>query len=264
MASSAGVRPGRGTTWRSRHVAENRTVPPLVANRLYLAAAILIALGLLCFPLVLSGVLSHSGVADLDRPVELWINTQRNPFSTPVMIIMTVAFGPVVLPVIILMAVLVWSVAAKHVWRPLILGAAMVTGVIIANTIAFIIQRQRPPTSLMLIGNDTTFSFPSGHILGASDFLVITAFLLVSRSPTIGRALTALAIAWIGIFAEIYSRLYLGYHWLTDGLASLSISIVIVGVVIAVDTRHRSRAGARHSREVGGSGGPTVPPSQRR
>jgi len=35
----------------------------------------------------------------------------------------------------------------------------------------------------MLIGHDTTFSSPSGHVLGASDFLILTAFLIVSRRP---------------------------------------------------------------------------------
>ncbi len=41
-------------------------------------------------------------------------------------------------------------------------------------------------------------------------------------------------------FAAI-SRLYLGYHWLTDALASLSISLVVLGGVIALDTWRTAR-----------------------
>jgi membrane-associated phospholipid phosphatase len=252
MAESAVNAPASGRTWRSKYFDEERSLSPLARRRLYSAGAILIALGLICFPIVLLSVLTHSGLAVLDRPAELWINTQRNPFSTPVMIFMTVTFGPVALPIIILVAVVVWALVGRHLWRPLVLGVAMISGVAIATAIAFTIQRHRPPTSLMLIGNDTTFSFPSGHILGASDFLIITGFLLVSRAPSVPRAIGALVFAWLGIFAEIYSRMYLGYHWLTDGLASLSISMVIVGVVILVDTRH-ARAG------LGAGAGGAVP-----
>lgn len=238
MAESPLHAPASGQTWRSKHFAEERTVSPRARRRLYTAASILIVLGLVCFTIVLVGVLTHSGLSSLDRPAELWINTQRNPFSTPVMIFMTVTFGPVVLPIVVLVTVVVWALAGRHLWRPLVLGVAMISGVVIANAIAYTVQRHRPSPSLMLIGNDTTFSFPSGHILGACDFLIITAFLLVSRAPTVPRAIGALLLAWIGVVVEIYSRMYLGYHWLTDGLASVSISMVIVGVVIAVDTRH--------------------------
>lgn len=47
--------------------------------------------------------------------------------------------------------------------------------------------------------------------------------------------------AGIGVFFAAASRLYLGYHWLTDALASVSISLVILGVVVAVDTWRTSR-----------------------
>jgi undecaprenyl-diphosphatase len=35
--------------------------------------------------------------------------------------------------------------------------------------------------------------------------------------------------------------LYLGYHWLSDALASVSLSLVILGGVIALDTWRTAR-----------------------
>jgi membrane-associated phospholipid phosphatase len=32
------------------------------------------------------------------------------------------------------------------------------------------------------------------------------------------------------------SRLYLGYHWVSDAIASVAVSFVVLGAVIAVDT----------------------------
>ena len=88
----------------------------------------------------------------------------------------------------------------------------------------------------MLFGEDFTFSFPSGHVLGASDFLLVTAFLVFSRRRNTGSAVVAFGVAGVGIFLSAVSRLYLGYHWVTDTMASVSISLVVLGAVIALDT----------------------------
>ena len=117
----------------------------------------------------------------------------------------------------------------------------MITGVIVADSLAQIVHRQRPPADFMLIGHDTTFSSPSGHVLGASDFLILTAFLIVSRRPRAWVVVVGLGLAWLGVLAEMFSRMYLAYHWLPDTLASLTISMVVAGTVIAVDTKRTAR-----------------------
>jgi len=117
----------------------------------------------------------------------------------------------------------------------------MITGVIVADSLAQTVHRQRPPADFMLIGHDTTFSFPSGHVPGASDFLILTAFLIVSRRPRAWVVVLGLGLAWLGVLAEMFSRMYLGYHWLSDTLASLTICMVIAGTVIAVDTKRTAR-----------------------
>ena len=234
-------RPPEQGFWRSKFVVEERYIDPRVRRGLYVGSAALISLGLICFTVVLLGVLTHSGVADWDRPVEQWVHTLRSPVTTFVMIVLTITFGPVVLPIIIFIVTVVWLIFAKHAWRPLLLAGAMLTGVAVSTVLAQIVHRQRPPSSMMLIGHDTTFSFPSGHVLGASDFLILTAFLIVSRNPRLWGVAVGFGLAWAGVLAEMFSRMYLGYHWLTDTLASLSISMVIVGTVIAIDTRRTAR-----------------------
>ncbi|MES2093010.1 MAG: phosphatase PAP2 family protein [Actinomycetota bacterium] len=227
--------------WRSKFVVEERYVDVRVRRGLYLGSTILIVLGLIFFAIVLTSVVTRSGVADWDRPMEQWVNSLRSPVTTFIMIVLTITFGPVVLPIIILIVTVVWLIFAKHAWRPLILAGAMITGVAVATVLAQLVRRDRPPTDLMLIGNDTTFSFPSGHVLGASDFLILMAFLIVSRNPKLWGVAVGLGLAWIGVLAEMFSRMYLGYHWLTDTLGSLSISMVIVGTVIAIDTKRTVR-----------------------
>jgi undecaprenyl-diphosphatase len=232
---------GKPGFWRSKFVVEERYIHPRARRGLYRASTLLILLGLILFSTVLIGVITHSGLAEWDKPVAQWAVDQRSPVTTFVMIVLTITFGPTVLPIIILIVTVVWFTFAKHAWRPLLLAGAMITGVAVATILAQIVHRHRPPSGLMLIGNDATFSFPSGHVLGASDFLIITGFLIVSRAPKPWAATLALALAWAGVLAEMSSRVYLGYHWLTDTLASVSISMVIVGTVIAIDTRRTAR-----------------------
>jgi undecaprenyl-diphosphatase len=93
----------------------------------------------------------------------------------------------------------------------------------------------------MLFGADRTFSFPSGHVLGTSDFLLVLAFLIASRRQNPRFTAAAVALAVIGILAQVASRLYLGYHWISDTTASMALSLIVVGTVIAIDTKRTVR-----------------------
>jgi undecaprenyl-diphosphatase len=157
------------------------------------------------------------------------------------MIFLAVVFGPIALPIIVLVVVVAWGFAAKHAWRPILLASAMLTGVIISQIILQIVRRSRPPVDQMLFGIDHTFSFPSGHVLGACDFLLVGAFLIFSRRKNTRAAVWGFVGAGFGIFLAALSRLYLGYHWLSDALASVSLSLIILGGVIAVDTWRTAR-----------------------
>lgn len=229
----------RTVDWRQKFVVEERYVDRVVRTRLYVGAAAMIVIGDVGFALLLVGVLTHSGFALLDHPVEQWFDAQRSGATTGLMITLAVVFGPVAMPIIVLVVLVVWIIVARHLWRPFLLFCGMVTGVILAESLAPIVQHPRPPTGLMLFGIDRTYSFPSGHVLGTCDFLLILAFLFASRIRRAWFTTLALVIAILGIAAQVISRLYLGYHWISDTTASIALSLVIVGTIIVVDT-HRT------------------------
>ena len=231
----------RWADWNSKFVVEERFVDPSVRRRFYALSAVLVVLGAIAFTILLVGVLTHTGVQRLDAPVERWFDAQRSPPTTGFMIALAIVFGPVALPIIILVVVVVWIIAAKHVWRPLLLAAGMVTGVLTALAVAPLVKHPRPPIGLMLFGPDHTYSFPSGHVLGTADFFLLLAFLLASRIQRRWFTVTAVTIAIVMIFAQVVSRLYLGYHWFTDTMASIALSMIIVGIVIAIDTARTVR-----------------------
>ena len=231
----------RRARWHSRWVVEERSVAPGARRRTVLLATVLIVVGVVLFALLLAGVLTHSGLELLDRPVERWFDSQRSADATGVMAVLATVFGPIGMPVIVAVVVLAWIVLARHLWRPLLLLAGMVVGVLCAQVIAPLVRHPRPPIGLMLLGPDHTFSFPSGHVLGMSDFFLITAFLLSSRVRKTWFTVLVVLVAVAGVGAQVTSRLYLGYHWFTDVSASVSLSFVIVGAVILIDTHRTTR-----------------------
>jgi undecaprenyl-diphosphatase len=175
------------------------------------------------------------------------------------MIVVAIVFGPVALPIIVAIVTIAWIVAAKHAWRPILLAGGMVTGVIIAQVLAPIVKHPRPPIGLMLFGPDHSYSFPSGHVLIASDFLLLLAFLIASRRQKTGFTIVAFVIAALGIALQVASRLYLGYHWISDTTSSVALPLVVVGVVIGIDTRRTVRVrgerikGSNSQRQVDGT-----------
>jgi len=239
--AQAGKPQGRWRTFHEKFVVEERFMSVTARRNLYRTAVVLMIAGAVLFAVILAGVLQHGGISAADEPVRTWLLTLRAEPTTIIMIILAVIFGPIGLPIIVLIVTVAWGLLAKHAWRPMLLAGAMLTGVILAQVIGHIVERHRPPIDLMLFGADSTFSFPSGHVLGACDFLLVTTYLVFSRRKNPMSAVIAFIVAGIGIFFAAVSRLYLGYHWMTDALGAFSISLVILGGVIALDTWRTAR-----------------------
>jgi membrane-associated phospholipid phosphatase len=240
-SGAIGKSAGRWRAFHDKFVVEERYLEPEDRRGLYRAAAILAVVGVVLFIATLLSVLQADGLSAADGPARDWLLGLRSEALTVAMIVLAVVFGPIALPIIVLVVVVAWGFSAKHAWRPMLLAAAMLTGVIISQIILHIVRRSRPPVDQMLFGIDHTFSFPSGHVLGACDFLLVGAFLIYSRRSNRRAALLGFVGAGIGIVLAALSRLYLGYHWLSDALASLSLSLVILGGVIALDTWRTAR-----------------------
>lgn len=227
--------------WGRKFTLERHAVTAEERAVLLRGSVILAIVGALVFASMLVGVLTRSGVQYLDRPVETWFNSLRQPDRTGVMVFLAIVFGPVGMPIIVLVVTVVWFLLARHAWRPILLASSMVLGVATAQLTAPLVRHPRPPIGLMLLGPDHTFSFPSGHVLGASDFFLIGAFLIASRTHRRWVTVLLFSIAAVMIAVQVFSRLYLGYHWLTDVTASVGLSMMITSVAIAVDTHVTAR-----------------------
>ncbi|MFP3463636.1 phosphatase PAP2 family protein [Arthrobacter globiformis] len=228
--------------------------PPLLRPSqqvLFCWAGALLVAGDAIFWLMFAAVQSDSGLAGLDGPVHSLLVDSRNPAATALLAALTTVTSPETLSVFGGAFALAWALWKKELWRPAVLMGAMVLAVVLTNLIKQFVSRSRPSTSDFLLGPDDALSFPSGHTVGVCVFTVVLAYLALSRSGTRTTAVLGFSAA-ITVTALVgFSRLYLGYHWLTDVVASFGVALVIAAVAVFTDAaRHGS---ARHSSVLHGS-----------
>ncbi len=227
--------------FHEKFLVEVRDVPAATKRGLYVWAGALFVVGITAFLLVLFDVLGTEDLAAVDQPFADFMGTLRSDTLTAVMIWLAVIFGPVVLPIVALVVTVAWSFFSKHAWRPLLLAGGLLLGLIAIQVLTRLVGRERPPVDGMLFGTDYTPSFPSGHVMGASDFLLLIAYLVFSRRQKPALAVLSFVGAALLILVAAVSRIYLGYHWATDAMASMSLSLAVLGTVIAVDTWRTTR-----------------------
>lgn len=226
----------RWSAWQEKFLAEVRPRTEEQRRRLLILATVLAIVGVVGFLILLTDVVQHTGLSVLDRPVQRVVEHLRSPGLTAVMIFLAVIFGPVSMPIVVALTTAIWFLVSRHAWRPILLAGAMITGVVLAETIAHLIGRPRPPLGEMLFGPDHTASFPSGHVLGTANYLLTGGYLLISRVRNRRRSILIYGIAVVFLITMAFNRIYLGYHWPTDTLASVCLALIELGAVIAIDT----------------------------
>ncbi|QTE30428.1 phosphatase PAP2 family protein [Pengzhenrongella sicca] len=237
--------PSRSTTPGSIGAIRRRAVQGYAARPLAWAVvigALLFVAGLAVFAGLLDAVQEQDDISLADRPVLSWMLANRGPTATTVFSAITLVSGPVVLPVIVAVACLVWARVGRERWRPLVLAGAMLASTAVSLVIKDLVARPRPPIDARAFARaELTASFPSGHTIGAATLLLVAGYLVVSRGPSVARVIGWAAGAVVGILAVALSRLYLGYHFLTDVLAAVALAVAIGAVAMVVDRRHALR-----------------------
>lgn len=196
---------------------------------------LLFLVGLTEFIIVYYNVKTHSGLYSLNVPVLEWMVSHRTPALNSVMETITNAVSPVALAVVVLGTALTGVWHKKEIWRPALLVGALGATFIVSTLVKNIVQNARPDTLNMMTPFELDYSFPSGHTIGIAVYLLVLGYLLYSRTRSTSHLLIWAAISFFGIILIALSRLYLGYHWLTDVSASVGLAVMILAVIMAID-----------------------------
>ncbi|MCU1672995.1 MAG: putative DedA/PAP2 family phospholipid acid phosphatase [Frankiales bacterium] len=256
--------------WRAR-IGRLGAVPPLPALRLRFdrqlaflarrldtaqALGLTLTIGLAtviaaggAFAVVLEDALNGDGVAGLDRPVLRFLASHRDDEATAIARVVTFLGGvPFVVLVTAAITAYLWSRSRRSA---LVLAASVLGSGIITGAIKHLVARDRPALPLAIDAAEKAYSFPSGHSLNSMALYGALSYLAVQYLPTwrsrtyvvTGLLATAVAVA--------FSRLYLGYHWVSDVLASWTLAALWLATVITADRVLAERVARRVSDQVG-------------
>jgi undecaprenyl-diphosphatase len=206
---------------------------------LFCWAAALLLIGDALFWTLYAQVQTTSGLVQLDGPVHDALIAIRGPFLTALLGAVTTVTSPLWMSVIGVAFCGLWWLLSREVWRPALLLLAMGFTVALSSVIKEWVARPRPPSRDFLMGPDDAVSFPSGHTLGTAVFLFVLAYFLASRSSQRSTAVLAPAAALAGTLLVAFSRVYLGYHWMSDVLASIGLGLAVTAVVVFADAVRR-------------------------
>ena len=187
----------------------------------------------------MNGLRSVSG--NLDSTVHEWMHRHATPTGMAVCIAISHLGSPTALTLLGLTGALL--LATLEEW--IVLGgliAAFAGAPLLDQWLKMVVHRPRPIYAAAVI-HDPTWSFPSGHAMGALAGYGMLAYVVIllggprSRARTAVVPAAAILVGLIGI-----SRIYLGVHYLSDVVGGYAVGSVWLWLCIGTVQLGRSKA----------------------
>lgn len=207
--------------------------------RLTLAVALLICAAWL-FGGVAEDVATGDPLVRVDAYITAWFHAHVTPGATHFMLIVTNFHGPIGIG--LLGSALFLYFAWKKDWYWLLTVVTALPGGMLLNVLLKLaFHRGRPGLSeplLTLAG----YSFPSGHVAGATLFYgLLVAWVVFNIRVWQMRVIVVVAACAVVILVGI-SRIYLGVHYFSDVVAAAAASTAwLVASLLLVDSLRRKR-----------------------
>ena len=188
---------------------------------------------------VAEDVVSGDPLTIVDVYVADWLHGRATPAVTAVMLAVTHAHGVIAIGTHALLAAayLAW----ERDWYWLLCVGVAVPGGMILNALAKLAFRRARPSFEHPLLDLATYSFPSGHVAGATLLYGVLAAMLVRKCHAWrARALiVSLALALVALVAA--SRMYLGVHYLSDTIAAFAQALAWLTLCLAAIDKYWNR-----------------------
>ncbi len=198
---------------------------------------------------IYENVKDHNELASLDVPVLQRAMSLRTPTNVAVAQFLTNLGGPIGLTIILIIIVAIMTIR----WRsrtPLTLMVIGMAGSLLMTAVGKdLVGRARPPEADAVPPYETSPSFPSGHALNNTVAACLVAYLLLLHLTSLLLRIVSVVVAVAWFVTIGLTRVFLGYHWLTDVMAGWALGLAWVALII---TSHRLFLTVRSAHRSGG------------
>lgn len=177
---------------------------------------------------LLDAVLDNATLVRIDMRTAAWFHAHATPVGLKIFDVVTQLGSPVVDVVIVIVGIYLWRARALvMLWSWL---AANLGSKVVEHVLKSTVHRSRPAYGASYVLTQS-FSFPSGHSMGATVCYLLLAYLIVTRFPMRRAARIGVFVAAIAlIFAVAFSRLYLGVHYPSDVVGGMAAGVAWLSV----------------------------------
>lgn len=192
-----------------------------------LTTSILFVITLFAFCFVTYSVMHHGVITQWNEPVYYFMRSLRMTAFDPSMLALTTLANP---PVILFMwlAVSVWLLLRRKWWASLHWFGIGMLCIVVGEATKLLVRYPRPTGLLQQL---TDWSYPSGHSL-----LSIALFgffvTLLARNWRSNQRWLAYGFTALLVLAIMFSRLYLGAHWLSDVLGGALLGLCLLTLTL--------------------------------
>lgn len=236
---------------RHRRFIRNRLSPGGYLGLHLTIGLVLMILGCWCFAEISDELAPDEPLVQLDRRVTSWIEGQGTPQLTAIAHFVS-DLGSVRFLAAVSLICAVICVVRKWWDRLLALTLTMGGGSLLNLLLKHFFQRERPvfENPLVTLGS---FSFPSGHTMGATLFYGLLAVFVMQATRRAHWWIAVLATSSLCASAIGLTRIYLGAHYLSDVLAAFVAAFVWLTFSWTTVETFRRR---RHHREAAAAAAP--------
>lgn len=127
----------------------------------------------------------------------------------------------------VIASILVWK---RSKGMAVVLFVTFLCASLINYILKIIISRPRPfevSNNILNLGNESGYSFPSGHSVGAGVIVTFLLYALVSSGQGKGTKIAGGIAICLYPFLIAFTRMVLGVHYLTDTLAGILVGVAV-------------------------------------
>jgi len=175
--------------------------------------------GAWCFGSLAEDVQTGDPITQLDARIAIWwAGHQDARVASAMSMVSWLHTWPIALVGLGFLAYLLW----RRNWMWLIAGASAVAGGMALNTLLKLAFHRARPTLSGLAAAIGTYSFPSGHTLGATLLYAVFAAYAIGKVRSRATRICIGVAATLMVALVAFSRIYLGVHYLSDVLAAIA------------------------------------------